>query len=355
MRIAVIGTRGVAGPARDGVEKALSELWPRLARRGHDIDVFSERNGHGLAAGDGLRVIRLPSLRWGQSNAHAALSALVSACRPYDVVNFVAAEPGGMFSRVARLGLYRTVVSIHGGPPDAAERPRPEGSAARFADVITVSSRRLERLFRDTYGREAIYIPNGIAAPAQRCDPGLITKLGLVPQGYLLLADRLTAASAAHLAVSAVNTVCTAMPLVVAETGPGDENYRRELMAAASPGRVIFLGTPDLPVLDALFAHTYLYLLPSQAEDTPAGLTIALSHGQAVVISDLPDHLDLVGADGFSFTAGDVGDLRRVLAWLLADEDVVARMRVRVTATVAARYCWDRIADAYEQIYQALL
>lgn len=355
MRIAVIGTRGTAGPARDGMELALTELCPRLARRGHDIDVFSERNGHALAALNDVRMIRLPSLRWGNASSHATVSALVSACRAYDVVNFVTAEPGGMFSRMARLGLYRTVVSLHGGPLDDVARPDTEGNAARFADVITVSSRRLERLFRDTYGREPIYIPNGIAAATERADPALLAGLGLAPDGYLLAADCLAPASGVHLAVAAMNKLGPGMPLVVVETGPGNELYRGEVMAAAAPGRIIFLGEVAPAVLDALFAHAYLYLLPSQAEDTPAGLATALSHGRAVVVSDLPDHLDLVGADGFSFTAGDVGDLKRVLAWLLTDDAVVARMRVRAANTVAARYCWDRIADAYEQIYQALL
>lgn len=365
MRIAVIGTRGSAGPARDGIDKALNALCPRLVRRGHQIDVFSERNGHAIGPIDGVQVIRLPSLRWGQTNSHPTFSALLSTCRAYDVVNFVAAEPSGLFSQAARIGLYRTVVSIHGGPSIHAGPPpdhalplphcRREGAAARFADVITVSSRRLERLFRDQYGREPIYIPNGVDSPAHPADPDAILQLGLMPDGYMLLADRLTAQSAAHMAVAAAHALDSAMPLVIAETGPVDETYRAELELAAGGARVFFLGGAAPPLLDALIAHSYLYILPSQSGDAPPGLMTALAHGRAVVVSDLPDHLDLVGADGFTFTAGEFGDLRRVLAWLLADREVVEKIRQRAGANVAARYCWDRVADAYEHIYQALL
>lgn len=355
MRIAVIGTRAADGPARDGMDQALRQLWPRLARRGHVIDVFSERNGHALPEGTGLRTIRLPSVRWGQASSHAAMAALVSACRAYDVVNFVADHPAAMFSRLARFGLHRTVVSLHGAPPDEPARPPTEGAAARFADVITVSSRRLERLLRDRWGREAIYIPNGIAPPARRPDPAPLAALGLEPGRYLLLAGRLAPRSDAHLAVGAMAVLDGALPLVVAETGPGDDAYVRALADAAEPDRVRVLGPVAADLLDALTAHAYLYLHPSQADDDTAGLAAALAHGRAVVVSDLPDHLDLVGGDGFTFTAGEFGDLRRVLAWLMADGAVVAAMGERAGRTVAERYDWDRVADAYEHIYQALL
>lgn len=352
MRIAVIGTRGPAGPAREGIDKALGALCPRLAKRGHQIDVFSERNGHAFGPIDGVQVIRLPSLRWGEGTSHPTLSALLSACRSYDVVNFVAAEPSGLFSRAARFGPYRTVVSIHGDSVEAIPRPAREGAAARFADVITVSTRPLERLFRNQYGREAIYIPNGIDPPARPADTAPIGGLGLRPHSYMLLADRLTADSDAHLAVAAA--MDADMPLVVAETGEGDDAYRHELERAAVGGRVTFLGRVPSPLLDALIAHAYLYLLPSRADAPPPCLMTALAHGRAVVVSDLPDHLDLVGADGFTFTAGEVGDLRRVLVWLQADREVATRIGNRAAVNVASRYCWDRVADAYEQIFQAL-
>jgi glycosyltransferase involved in cell wall biosynthesis len=365
MRIAVIGTRGSAGPARDGIDKALHALCPRLAGRGHRIDVFSERNGHAFGPIDGVQVIRLPALRWGRASSHPTVSALLSTCGAYDVVNFVAAEPSGLFSHAARIGPYRTVVSINsggvpypqdGGQPDQpVPHPRREGAAARFADVVTVSSRRLERLFRNQYGREPIYIPNGLDSPPPPIDPAAILALGLVPDQYMLLADRLIAPSAAHMAVAAARALDNAMPLAIAETGPADEAYRAELEHAANGAPVIFLGRVAPPLLDALIAHSYLYLLPSQGDEAPPGLMTALAHGRAVVVSDLPDHLDLVGADGFTFTAGEFGDLRRVLTWLLNDRDVVMTIRQRAGINVATRYCWDRVVDAYEHIYQALL
>lgn len=357
MRIAIIGTRGEIGPARDGIERALRELCPRLAERGHSIDLFSERNGHAFPTMKGARRIILPHLpvALGSASPHAVLGSLVSACRGYDVVNFFAAEAGGLFSLASKLGMHRTVVSVHGldGAPLADKGPG--AMAARYADAITVSSRRLERLFRDTFGRDAVYIPNGIESAPAAADPAPLAALGLQPDRYLLFADRLVPETGAHLAVAAANAMAAERPLVVAQVGEGDDGYAARLRQAARPERVMFAGPASGPLLDALMGHAYLYVLPSQAEEAPETLLASLAHGRAAVVSDVTEHLEVMAGDGFSFTAGDVGDLKRVLAWLQADPEVVARMRLRAARSVVERFCWDRIADAYEHVYKAIL
>lgn len=358
MRIAIIGMRG-SGPSPDGIEQALTEICPRLVRRGHEIDVFSERNGRSIADISGARVIRLPSVLpgMGEAAAHAMMSSLVTACRGYDVVNFCAGEPGGLFSLIAKLGLHRTVVSVHGldRPLGPSSMFGPESVAARFADEITVVSRRIERHFRDAYGRETVYIPNGISQNPASPDPAPLSALGLPPRGYLLFADHLVPESGCHLLVEAINAIPHGLRLVVAETGAGDDGYRSRLVDQADPTKVVFAGPAGGGLLDALMAHAHLVVLPSLAEEPPPTLLQALAHGRAAVVSDEPGHLDVIGADGFTFTSGDAGDLRRVLAWLVHDEEVVTRMEVRAAVTAATRYCWDRIAERYEQVFASVL
>lgn len=357
MRIAVIGTRGAPGPARDGIDKILSELCPRLVQRGHDIDIFSERNGRSIPAIEGARLIKLPKLpvNLGEASSHAVLSSLISACRGYDVVNFFAAETASLYSLAAKLGIHRTVVSVLGLDRPAMAGRGTQSMAARFADVITVSSRQLERVFRDTFGRDTIYIPNGVEPPRQAADAALLAPHGLTPDSYVLFADRLVPETGAHVAIGAIRGLAANRRLVIAETGAGDEEYRRQLRDRSDPAKVQFMGPVVKPLLEALMGHAYLYLLPSQADEAPETLLAALAFGRAVVVSDLAEHLDMVSGDGFTFTAGDSGDLKRVLSWLLTDPDVVARMKLRTTAAVANRFGWDRVADTYEKVYNAIL
>lgn len=354
MRIAIIGTLAGHGPGRDGVDKALGEIFPRLAERGHRIDVYCERR-HRLACDglDGIRLVRVPGLPAGLS--HAGLSALLATLRGYDVVNFIAAQPLGLYSMAAHFGRARTVVSIHGLAERDSLAARPVATAARFADAVTVSSRRLERLFLEAYGRDALYIPNGVDPPGRPADARLLAPWELEPDSYVLVADRLVAETGAHVAVAAANALPPGRKLVIAQVGEGDNEYARQLRASADPERVVFAGAVAPPLLDALMGHAYLYLLPSQADEAPETLLASLTHGRAVLASDVSEHLDVMAGDGFTFTAGDVGDLRRVLSWLAADPDVVARMRLRAAGSAAGRFGWDRIADAYEQVYRAIV
>lgn len=353
MRIAVIGTLGPHGPARDGIDKALSEVCPRLVQRGHRVDLFCERKARPMGFLDGARIIGLPRLPlgFGGASPHAVLASLLAVLGGYHVVNFIAAQSGGLYSMAARLGRCRVVVSLHDLPPNAG----PAALAARFADAVTVPSRRLERLFRQSFGRDAVYIPNGVDPPGRAVDADLLAPFGLIPGGYVLFADRLEPETGAHIAIAAATALPPCCKLVVAEVGGGDAEYGRQLRQGAASDRVIFTGRVTPPLLDALMGHAYLYLLPSQADEAPETLLASLTHGGAVVVSDVPEHLDVVGGDGFTFTAGDVGDLRRVLSWLTADAEVVARMRRRAAEYAAGRFGWDRIADAYEQVYQAIL
>lgn len=354
MRIAVIATLGPHGPARDGIDKALAQVFPRLVGRGHRVDVFCERKGRPSLPLSGARVWALPRLPldWGQSSPHAVLGSLLTGLGAYHVVNFIAAQPCGLYSMAARLGRGRVVVSIHGD----GEMSGPLALAARFADAVTVSSRRLERLFRQNFGRDAVYIPNGVDPPGTaEADVALLRPLGLRPGGYVLFADRLEPETGAHMAIAAATALPPDCRLVVAEVGGGDAEYVRQLRQGADPARIVFTGRVDPPLLDALMGHAYLYLLPSQADEAPETLVASLTHGGAVVVSDVPEHLDVVGGDGFTFTAGDVGDLRRMLSWLTADPEVVARMRRRAADSAAGRFGWDRIVDAYEQVYKAIL
>lgn len=353
MRIAVIGTLGPPGPARDGIDKALSEICPRLVRRGHRVDLFCERRGRPSGSLDGARIVGLPHLplAFGQASPHAVLGSLLAVLGGYHVVNFIAAEPAGLYSMAARLGRGRVVVSLH----DLERTVGPAALAARFADAVTVSSRRLERLFRQTFGRDAVYIPNGVDPPGRAADAGLLRPFGLAPDSYVLFADRLVPETGAHMAIAAVNALSPGHKLVITEVGGGDDEYGRQLRQGADPNRIVFTGQVAQPLLDALMGHAYLYLLPSQADEAPETLLASLTHGRAVVASDVPEHLDVVAGDGFTFTAGDVDDLRRVLSWLTADAEVVVRMRRRAAEHGAGRFGWDRIADAYEQVYKAIL
>ena len=119
----------------------------------------------------GIRLIRIPTFRRTALNAfvYSVLAAVRAAAGGYDVIHFHAEGPAAMAFMPRLLGIP-VVVTIHGLDWQRAKWGGfatrylrwGERNAARFSDALLVLSRGNKRYFRDTYNRNAIYIPNGV-------------------------------------------------------------------------------------------------------------------------------------------------------------------------------------------------
>ena len=104
------------------------------------------------------------------------------------------------------------------------------------------------------------------------------------------------------------------------------EDYAESLRRMAGPN-VIFTGAVTGRLLEELYSHAYLYVLPSDVEGLPHSLLHALSFGKCVVASDIEANREAMGECGVTFRRADVADLRATLAALLADPDRVRARR----------------------------
>ena len=101
--------------------------------------------------------------------------AIGSAFSGHDVVHFHAEGPSLMCWLPKRLG-KRVIVTIHGldhqrakwGRAASAYILQGEKNAARYADEIIVLSEGVRQYFKDTYGRDTRFIPNGVDRPKTR-------------------------------------------------------------------------------------------------------------------------------------------------------------------------------------------
>ncbi|WP_142847815.1 glycosyltransferase family 4 protein [Telmatospirillum sp. J64-1] len=361
MKIAVIGSRGMDSDY-GGIERMLREICPRLVRRGHEVHVYSERRGRGRRMVDGVHVLGVPALpgKYTETLTRAALSTLLSLTRQYDVVQFCAEGPG-MFAALARLASRRCVVSIHSIDWARDKWPLPaklalraaEGIALRSAHRIVVASRSLQHYMRLVHGRETVYIPNGTVIPALPPDPAPLARLGVTPGNFVLFAGRLVPEKGCHHLIAAFNALPQdRLKLVIAGHGRYEAAYVEKLKEMADPTKVIFAGQPDRPLRDALFGHCYLFVLPSTTDGPSPAVLEAVGHGRAVLVSDIPAHIEVVGGNAFTCTPDDPMDLRRQLSWLMDAEEPVRAMERRSVA-VAQRFEWEAIVDEYERVFSA--
>ena len=99
-----------------------------------------------------------------------------------------------------------------------------EKNAVKYADEVIVLSKGVQDYFKETYGRETHFIPNGVNRPQMR-EASLITdKFGLKKDSYILFLGRLVPEKGIRYLIEAFKNVKTDKKLVIAG-GSSDTDY----------------------------------------------------------------------------------------------------------------------------------
>lgn len=375
LHIALIGQKHV--PSREGgVEVVVWELAQRLRDMGYDVDCYN-RAGYGLSSKDydrlpgrpgvykeGIRIITIPTPKKSGINAvvYSVLATLRALFGHYDVIHFHAEGPCLLLWLPHALGI-RCVVTIHGLDWQRAKwggiATRTilfgEQMAARYADEIIVLSRNVQQYFQDTYHRDTHYIANGITRPVPR-EPHLITEqYGLQGRDYVMTLSRIVPEKGIHYLIEAWKGVQTDKRLVIVGGPGGAGTYYEEMQAmAAEDPRIIMTGFKTGPILEEFLSNMYLYALPSDLEGMAVSLLEAMSYGQACLVSDIDENIEVTGTDGThaaTFRKGDVADLRLQLQDLLDHEDKVLAQRATAQDYICSRYSWDKMSQENAALY----
>jgi glycosyltransferase involved in cell wall biosynthesis len=358
----MIGQKGV--PATyGGIEKHIEEIARRLVERGHEVSVFCRYHYTPRSARfDGVRLLRRPSIATKHLDTvtHVAWSTAEAMLRRHDIVHFHALGPS-MFSCLPRLTGQKTAVTVHGldwqrqkwGRFAAWVLRQCEGPAARFPNRTIVVSKTLREHFRVHHHRDAAFIPNGTNLPVPRA-ANKILELGLKPGKYVLFVGRLVPEKGVHFLCEAFRSIDTDMTLALAGGLSFSADYVQSLRRYEGD-RVRMLDYVYGETLEELWSNAYLVVHPSTMEGLSIALLEALSYGRCVLLSDIPENME-VGADiAVPFHTQDVADLHSKLETLIRDPDRVREYERRARAHIADHYSWDTVAEQTEALYREML
>lgn len=374
MKIAFIGHKRI--PSREGgIEIVVEELSTRMAAREHQVVVYN-RKGHNVAGAEfdnesnrenrpytykGVKVVPVTTI---DAKGMAALTSSFFAtlkaikARP-DVIHYHAEGPCVML-RLAHWFGIRTVATIHGLDWQRAKWGRfaswylkfGERTAARCADEVIVLSRNMQRYFRDAYGRETRFIPNGIER-SQPVRADIITRrYGLEKDGYILFLGRIVPEKGVHYLIEAFKRLDTDKKLVIAGGASDSSEYYEQIQSAAvSDPRIILTGFVEGRMLQELYSNAYVYVLSSDLEGMPMSLLEAMSYGCCCLVSDIPECTEVVEDHAVVFRHGDVDDLERQLSMLVADRERVVAMREQAAEYICSKYSWESVTDQTLRLY----
>ncbi len=369
MKIAIIGQKGIPAIS-GGVETHVEELAKRLVRAGHEVVAYTRHNytDKNLKSYEGVRLVGLPSISTKNLDAivHTFLAAL-HVCfveRRVDVIHFHSIGPSSLLWLVKLLkpltpviATFHTQCYIHKkwGGFARAYLKFGERVANKVADEVIAISRTLQGYAREKYRNQAVYIPNGVAR-AELKEADIIKKWGLVKDGYLVSVCRLVRHKGIHYMIEAYKQLETDKKLVIVGDGSYTDDYVDELKTlAAGNENIVFTGLQSGDALRELYSNSYLFLQASESEGLSIALLEAMSYGQAVLVSDIPENKEAVEEAGFYFRNKDVASLRAELAKLLADKALVDSKKEQGLARVRENYDWDMIVRETVLVYDRAL
>lgn len=353
-----------------GIEIVVKELCTRLVQDGYPVTCYN-RSGHHVSGAEydqkteyeGICQKKVPTIE-GKGLAAVSSSffaALFSAMGRYDVVH-IHAEGPAFFAWLPKLFRKRVVVTIHGIDWQREKWKSGFGSkfirqgeknAVKYADEIIVLSKGVQTYFKDTYGRETRFIPNGVNRPELRAARQIAAKFGLEKDSYILFLGRLVPEKGIRYLVEAFKKVKTDKKLVIAGGSSDTESFMEELKELAkSDERILFTGFVQGEILDELYSNAYLYILPSDLEGMPLSLLEAMSYGNCCLVSNIPECTEVVEDKALIFKKSDVNDLRKKLQEACDEPEKVKALKEEAADFICRKYNWDEVVKETLELYE---
>ena len=370
MKIAMIGQKRI--PSREGgVEVVVTELSTRLSAMGYRVEAYN-RSGYHVSGKEfddgrgrlykGVRIITVPTFRNGKLNAivYTILGTFRALLGGYDVIHYHAEGPCIMLWLPKIFGI-RVIATIHGLDWQRAKWGNfasyilkvGEKAAARYADEVIVLSRNVQDYFKDVYGRETHYIPNGVNRPEKKEVRDIEKKYGLKKDGYILFVARLVPEKGLHYLIEAFRRIDTDKKLVIAGGSSHSFEYMEHVQKmAAKDKRILMTDFVQGRVLEELYSNAYVFVLPSDIEGMAISLLEAMSYGNCCLVSNIKENVEVVGEKAETFAKGSVEDLQDKLQRLLQSPEMVEKYKKESSEFICAKYNWNDVLEQTLALYR---
>ena len=298
----------------------------------------------------------VPRSKFLETIYHSVISALSCAKKKPDLVHVHNIGPS-LILPILKIFNIKTIVTYHSANYEhqkwgvAAKKILKLGEklAITYADHIIFVSKTQEKKIRC---RHKTYIPNGIQIPVPSKKDDYINALNLKPQNYILAVSRFAPEKGLLDLISAFQKADIKSYLVVCGDADHESDYSRQIKKAAYfDKRIILTGYITGEKLAQIYSHALLFVLPSHQEGHPIALLEALSYQLPVLVSDIPQNLEIGLPTSCYFKTGNHVDMIKKLEIFINDSSMRPTNNVKQNGLLE-KYNWKEIADNTLEIYR---
>jgi len=359
--IKILGTRGI--PARHGGFETFAErLAIYLQGRGWNVSVYCQEDGGCSLYEDewrGIHRIHIPVSQIGplgtmvfdfRSTMHVIRQSGLVLTLGYNTA---------LFCFVKRLSNVVNVINMDGiewrrqkwGRFAKAWFFLNEWGGCWLANHLIADHPQIkDHLTRWVKPEKITMIPYG-SERVNSADEGVIRSYNLEADGYAIVIARPEPENSILEIVSAFSRKRRGFKLVVLGRYDQDKPYHNRVLESASDEVLFFGAIYDKSVLDALRFYARFYLHGHQVGGTNPSLVEAMGAGNAILAHDNRFNRWVAGGGGVYFKDGE--ECADRLENLIADGEMVARLKVESRARHAEEFTWDRVLLAYESLLES--
>ena len=364
MHVAMIGSRGIPA-SYSGVEKYVEEVGAYMAHHGAKVTVYCHAkyvSKQGQHRGMALTFVPTIATKHLETIIHTALSTCHALLQGVEIFHYHALGPTTL-AWLPRLCGRKVVTTVQGLDWERAKwgtiarwyLKLGEWTTVKFPHRTIVVSQTLERHYAGKHQKQTIYIPNGFDWPIRR-RANLIKNLKLDQGTYILFVGRLSPEKGCHTLIRAFNQVKTDKHLVLAGRANYDDSYFRQLKDEANGStKIHFVGFMQGAMLQELYSNAYLVVHPSECEGLSLSLLEALSYHHCLLVSNIPENVEVLPSEEYTFRVGDRRDLAKQLQALFDNPERVFATRQTTQAHLDNLWPWEKVGQETFRVYQSLM
>jgi len=374
MTIVMVGHKGV--PSRSGgIERHVEELSASLVMRGLRVVSFDRKwyvgdeppvRGVLRRFSYGIRTKHLDAI------SHTFTALILARREKPDIIHIHGVGPS-LLAPIARIlhPRARVISTFHCVDRAHAKWGRfarlmlyaGEAFACTFAHRTITVSDGLANYCLNKYECQSTVIPNGVRIKTGASTDHLHA-FGLAPNKYFAMVTRLIPHKNVHVAIEAHKLLAERRPelakeypLVIVGGSAYTDDYAAELQRFANLyPNVIMTGEQHGDILLALQEHAGAHMSVSSSEGMSISLLESMAMSRPVIVSDIPENIEVVEQDALIVPTNDVASMSRAMECLLdMNSEERESMGMRLCKRVMNKHDWDVIARQTHELYEEAL